>query len=97
MMRQRNVFESNDYHAGWTSHQFETALMMRAVAVGGVEMRCQLPRRVPAEGDVLCKEDASLAQLQVQTSTIVRSANILVSYDISGSCENPPERREERH
>jgi len=95
MMGQRNVFKGNDYHAGWTSHQFKTALMMGAVVIGDVETRCQLPWRVPVEGDVLRMEDASLAQLQVQTSTIVRPANVLVSYDIAGRCENPPECRED--
>lgn len=96
MMRQCNVFEDDNYHAGWTGHQFKTTLVMRAVAVAGaVETRHRLFRRVPDEDDVLRVEDTSLAQLQIQTSAIVRSANILVSDDISGRCENPPERRED--
>lgn len=66
--------------------------MMGAIAVGGV---CQLPRWIPVKGNVVRIEDAFLTQLQVQTSTIVRSADILVSNDIPRRNENPPERRED--
>lgn len=96
MMRQGDVFKSNNYYAGRTGHQFEAALMMRAVGdAGGVKTRRQLPRRVPHEGDVLRVEDALLAQLQVKTSAIVGSANVLVPDDVPANCEDPPERRDD--
>lgn len=44
MMRQGDIFKSNNYYARWTGHQFEAALMMGAVDDGsGVKTRCQLP------------------------------------------------------
>lgn len=66
MMRQGNVFKSNNYYAGRTGHQFEAALMMGAVSDGGgVKTRRQLSRQILDKADVLRVEDTLLAQLQV--------------------------------
>lgn len=66
MMRQGDVFKGNNYYTRRTGHQFETALMMGAVADGaGIKTRRQLPRRIPDKADVFRVEDTLLTQLQV--------------------------------
>lgn len=61
---------------------------MGTIDGGGVKTR-ELSRWISDEGDVLRIEDAFLTQLQIQTSAIMRSTNVLVSYDISNRCEDP--------
>jgi len=66
MMRQGDVFKSNNNYTRWTGHQFEIALMMGTVADGaGIKMRHQLPRQVPDKADVFRVKDTFLTQLQV--------------------------------
>lgn len=65
MMRQGDVFKSNNNYTRWTGHQFKIALMMGTVADGaGIKMR-QLPRQVPDKADVFRVKDTFFTQLQV--------------------------------
>lgn len=93
-MRQRDVPEGDDDHAGRTSDQLEAALVMRAV--GRVGTRHRMPeRRVPDEGDVSRVEGPLLAQLQIQTPAIVEPADVLITNDVPGRREHQPERRDD--
>lgn len=82
MMGQRNGLEGGDYHAGGTCDQLETTLSVGTVT-RVYERTLAFPRLVSHHRDILRVQNTLFAQLQIQSPTVLNSADILVPNNVS--------------
>lgn len=81
MMGQRDGLEGDDYHAGRTCDQLETTLCVGTVTRVH-ERTLAFPRLVSHHRNILRVQNTLFAQLQIQSATVLNSADILVPNNV---------------
>lgn len=96
MMRERETFEGQGDDARGTCHEFETALIVRTIRHVN-SRRLMLPRGGFDEGNILRVQNALFPELEIQTSTIMRSTNVFISHDVTDHSTIAAAQRDQDH